>query len=721
MLRIARTKEGEVATKRKATLAKLTRPRLYDAVPRKRLFCLADAARKQPITWVAAPPGAGKTTLVASYSDARKAPLFWYQLDVGDADPATFFCTWSSSPRNSKRPEQRPARLFTARVPLGHSRICAASRFELDLWFPKGGVLVFDNCQEVANPIFHQILVEAANEAPEGLRIVVISRSQPVAELARLKANRLLAELQWDDLKLTSDECGEILQRIGISDRDRIAEIQRAVDGWAGGLMLLTAYSRDEVDAHAINLSGKEAVFDYFAGQIFDRAPPAQREVLMKTALLPHVTPDAAVALSGDPSATKVLDQLYRRQYFTDRRTEPQVSYRYHDLFREFLINRAESEFDTTALSALRLKVGRLLMASGETDHAIQLLCRSGHVSEAQAAIIDRAPSLLGQGRWKTLLESIKLLPEAQVSASASLLYWRGMAHIAADPIAARKDLEASLQLFEQAHDAIGQLTAIVGILTAHFVQDNSLAHYARWIDPMAALFAQIDAWPAPAIELEARSMFLLAASHLRPSHPLLQSTALSVVNLMDDAQIDSNTRAASGLRALVYFMWTGEAELARRVNAQLDGVFLAADALAVHIAMGYAFRVLYEHLTLADSGAALRSAERALTVARDNGLKYPESMASQFQGAVGAALGHDLNLAEMALQRVVTLGLGDNLNRETNYHFVQACVRKWRGDVAGALRHAELSTRAARANCPIFVVIVGSSLVNVYVDAGEY
>ena len=690
-------------------------------MPRKRLFRLLDAAREQPITWVAAPPGAGKTTLVASYLEARKVPFFWYQLDAGDADPATFFwylvelAAQLKRPKNDRLPYLTPE--YLSDIP-GFARRFFRTLFS---WFPSGSVLVLDNCQEVANPIFHQILVEAANEAPEGLSIVAVSRSQPAADLARLKANRQLAELQWEDLKLTSDECGEILDRRGISDRERVVEIHRAVDGWAGGLMLLTAYFREDIESRAINFSGKEAVFDYFAGQIFDRAPQAEREVLMKTALLPHVTPDAAVALSGDPSAPKVLDQLYCRQYFTDRRTEPQVSYRYHDLFREFLINRAESEFDAPTLSTLRLDAGHLLLASGEIDHAIELLCRSGRASEAQEAIIERAPSLLGQGRWKTLLESIKLLPEAQVSASASLLYWRGMAHIAADPIAARKDLEASLQLFEQAHDAMGQLRTIVGIIAAHFVQDSSIANYARWIDPMATLFAQIDAWPGRAIELEAHSMFLLAASHLRPDHPLLQSTALSVLSLMDNAQIDSNTRAAAGLRALVYFMWTGEAELARRVNAQLEGVFLASDALAVHIAMGYAFRALYQHLTLADSDAALSSIEHSLAIARGNGLAHSESMASQFQGVFGAAFGRDLDLAETALLRVAALGVEGNLNRETNYHFVQACVRKWRGDVAGALRHAELSTRAARANCPIFVVIVGSSLVNVYVDAGEY
>ena len=74
-------------------------------MPRKRLFRLLDAARKQPFTWVAAPPGAGKTTLVASYLEARKVPFFWYQLDAGDADPATFFSYLVKLAAQLKRPK----------------------------------------------------------------------------------------------------------------------------------------------------------------------------------------------------------------------------------------------------------------------------------------------------------------------------------------------------------------------------------------------------------------------------------------------------------------------------------------------------------------------------------------------------------------------------------------------------------------------------------------
>ncbi len=39
---------------------------------------MLDKGRSVPVTWVSDPGGSGKTTLVASWLDARKLPCLWY-------------------------------------------------------------------------------------------------------------------------------------------------------------------------------------------------------------------------------------------------------------------------------------------------------------------------------------------------------------------------------------------------------------------------------------------------------------------------------------------------------------------------------------------------------------------------------------------------------------------------------------------------------------------
>ncbi len=75
----------------RAPLGKLTPPHLGRIYRRQRLFRTLDQAKSRPVAWVAAPAGSGKTTLVASYLQARKLPSFWYQLDAGDEDTAGLF------------------------------------------------------------------------------------------------------------------------------------------------------------------------------------------------------------------------------------------------------------------------------------------------------------------------------------------------------------------------------------------------------------------------------------------------------------------------------------------------------------------------------------------------------------------------------------------------------------------------------------------------------
>ena len=193
-------------------LAKLTRPKVHRALPRERLFKRMDESLEQPLLWIVAPGGSGKTTLVASYLDARKLQSVWYQLDPGDADVATFFYYLAQSiPQSRNKRAQQPLPLLTAEhqadLPGYYRHFFRA--FFARLTAP--AVLALDNYHEIpqASPL-HGALEHAVQEAPEGINIVVMSRSQPPRTLVRLKSAERLDTLDWPQLRMTLEETREI-------------------------------------------------------------------------------------------------------------------------------------------------------------------------------------------------------------------------------------------------------------------------------------------------------------------------------------------------------------------------------------------------------------------------------------------------------------------------------------------------------------------------------
>ena len=65
------------------------------------------------MTWISAPAGSGKTTLVASFLEANKIPYLWYQMDEGDTDIATFFSYRGVAVKKAALQKRQYSPLFT--------------------------------------------------------------------------------------------------------------------------------------------------------------------------------------------------------------------------------------------------------------------------------------------------------------------------------------------------------------------------------------------------------------------------------------------------------------------------------------------------------------------------------------------------------------------------------------------------------------------------------
>ena len=373
----------------KPTLAKLTRPRLHGVLARERLLRLLDERRSSPAIWIAGPPGAGKTTLVASYVEARDLPGIWYQVDAGDGDPATFFYYLGMAADQVAKGKHKPLPLLTPEFQ--HDLDGFSRRYfrELFAQLPERALLVLDNVQEApADSSFQSILESFVEEIPEGVNVLCISRAEPPSTFARYASTGRLATLEWAELRLTLDETRQIAAvKQPIAERTLLRLFEQS-EGWAAGVtLMLERIARTGDVPEGIEAETREAVFNYFAGTLFDKQPADTRQVLLRTAFLPQITPTLAESLTGNPNAGKLLEHLHRRHLFTYRRRlglvrtpvknreseADEATYEYHALFRDFLLSKAQEEYSRAGLRRLLEETAQLLETIERDQEALAL------------------------------------------------------------------------------------------------------------------------------------------------------------------------------------------------------------------------------------------------------------------------------------------------------------------------------------------------------------
>jgi len=78
---------------------------------------------------------------------------------------------------------------------------------------------------------------------------------------------------------------------------------------------------------------------------------------------LPEVSPEISAELAGVEESDAILTYLSRNQYFIERYGK---EYRYHPLFREFLLNQAKKTMTMDKLVSVKVQAARLSCAVGQ-------------------------------------------------------------------------------------------------------------------------------------------------------------------------------------------------------------------------------------------------------------------------------------------------------------------------------------------------------------------
>jgi len=614
-------------------LAKLTPPRLRNAVDRDRLFDELDDTRYCPFTWISAPPGAGKTTLIAAYLRARGYRTSWLQLDAADSDPATFFYYLRHAVMAIARSRAQAPPLFT---PEYRADLTTFTRQFLRAAIRNiagEALLVLDNFQEIEgdSPIC-AALAACLDEIPEQLRGIVISRTDPPPAFARARVNGLIARIGWESLQLSRQETAAIAMTKGIRDPHAISAMHKHTCGWMAGVVLMAeSMSKNSGISGIDDTPPMDTLFDYFAGQVFDTLPPATRDVAIAASLMPHVTASGASAVTDTDDAIKHVDYLYRRRLFTDRTTGKSPTYRFHALFSTFLRARSLVRFSADERTLLLRRAAKSFQESGDVENAFPLYIEGQDPQNATPIFIGHAPGLIAQGRWRTLVEWHTMLRESHAASDPWIAFWLGRALSPVDPLEARRHLELSFVAFSLAQERRGQLLAAVGVLETIYFQYDELRPMDEWIDKVGV---QLDTY-LPTLtdeeELWVHAVFLVGCCYRRPGHCLLARSAAQVEALLP-RQTDVNLKvtAASMLHHYAYTALDAHAAALAIREARPS---IGSDQLTAQRAALYLAEEGYCHYAFVRYREALACYAEAAVIARQHELRDVEVRFSQWRG----------------------------------------------------------------------------------------
>ena len=319
-------------------------------VTRMRLLDLLDQAPESALVLVCAPPGYGKTYLLADWFVHRaSSTAAWLTLDEDDNDPRRFWCAVLAAMLECAAvPDDSALRQLACEPPASIADL-AGEIIDAVENLPKPVSLVLDNVDELAAPEAQDALRALLRHRPRGFRLVLASRLDPPLSLPRLRLEGRLHEIRVDRLSFSPVEAGELLEAAGVHlDEAQIRALNTLTGGWAAALRLAAISLRNAPDPNSFvtAFSGDErSVAEYLVGEILSSLSSEIREFLTAASVCEIFPPDLAAELSGRQDAADLLRRLERETSVVARVDARRSFYRIQPLLRTYLradLNRAE-------------------------------------------------------------------------------------------------------------------------------------------------------------------------------------------------------------------------------------------------------------------------------------------------------------------------------------------------------------------------------------------
>ncbi|MFY0989728.1 HTH-type transcriptional regulator MalT [Halomonas sp. C05BenzN] len=404
-------------------LSLVARPRLNDR------FVLDERIR---VLVVQAPPGYGKSTLVAERLPALEQRAAWLRLDQRDDDPARFADHFHAALTALCRDSSVGEPLAYASVPHDGQGFVDT----LEAWLtalPDAAEpcrLVVDEFEHLSHPDILAGLTHWLRHQPAWLTLTLISRTRPALGLPALRLRGELEEIGPADLAFDREEaqtlCAEQLSFP--PTRVSLERALRRTEGWVMALdwLIERTTTRAGFDSLVDRLGGAHpdfvAWFDDLLHQTLDEP---DRQLLLQLGVLERFSPALVARLVEGDRVFQRLEALERQGLFLERLDPHDHWFRFHRLFAGYLRHRRD-ELSLATQHQLHQRASRAWLALDDPAMALGQAIEAGAPAPLAALLEEHGPPLLANGHFSLMARALERLGDTRIAASPHLTLLHG-------------------------------------------------------------------------------------------------------------------------------------------------------------------------------------------------------------------------------------------------------------------------------------------------------
>ena len=242
-------------------------------------------------------------------------------------------------------------------------------------------------------------LCELAARLPDNVHLIAASRDKALSGDQLLRLGGRLHRIGAGQLRLEGDELAAYAHRFGAAlDREQLAELQQATEGWMAAVYLHLQALADRGTAPAETAD----IYEMFTAAMLRPLPPRRQKFLAVMGLADEFTGEMARFITKEPDTAEILSDLTAKNAFVTRL--PGGGYRFHHMMK------ACAQRDFAALppeeqAAYQARYGHWYAENGQYLQALAAYSKAGRWDDALEVVQRDAGILLAALRPEEVLE----------------------------------------------------------------------------------------------------------------------------------------------------------------------------------------------------------------------------------------------------------------------------------------------------------------------------